>query len=109
MNFRGKAYGAIPWRILTFTENLYGPISLNIRQKFPPRPALVHAWLFPDGSSLDVVPESDSCRRKTFYTIEKMDYILNSRKHFYVTYVMHYMIITYSYSLKIFLCQGGLC
>ena len=40
---------------------------------------------------------------------KKLDYILNSREYFYVTYVMHYMIITYFYSLKIFLCKGWLC
>ena len=39
---------------------------------------------------------------------KQMYYMLNSRKFFYVTYVMHYMIITYSYSLKIFRCKGGL-
>ena len=42
-------------------------------------------------------------------TVEKLDYILNSQEYFYVTYVMHYVIITYFYSLKIFLCKGGLC
>ena len=31
-----------------------------------------------------------------------MDYIYNSQKYFYVTYVMHYVIITYFHSLKIF-------
>ena len=30
-----------------------------------------------------------------------MDYILNSQKYFYVTYAMHYMMITYFYSLNI--------
>ena len=37
-----------------------------------------------------------------------MDYILNSQKYFDVTYVMHYMIITYFYYLKAILCKGGL-
>ena len=41
-------------------------------------------------------------------TIKKMDYKLNPQNYFYVTYVMHYMIITYFYSLRIFLCKGGL-
>ena len=39
---------------------------------------------------------------------EKMGYIFDSQKYFYVTYVMHYMIITYFYSLKIFSCKGVL-
>ena len=33
-----------------FRENLYGPMALKVRQKFPPRLALVHGWLFFDGS-----------------------------------------------------------
>ena len=51
--------------------------------------------------------------KKTILLLEslpskKMDYMSNSQKYFYVTYVMHYMIITYFYSLSIFLCKGGL-
>ena len=38
-----------------------------------------------------------------------MDYILNSQKYLYVTYVVHYLIITCVYSLKMLLCKGRLC
>ena len=45
--------------------------------------------------------------RTKAHTIEKMDCIFNSHKYFYVTYVMHYMIITYFYSLKDFYVRVG--
>ena len=32
--------------------NLYGPMVLKVLQKFPPKPALVHGWLFPVGGPL---------------------------------------------------------
>ena len=35
-----------------------------------------------------------------------MDFILNIQKYLYVTYVIVYMPITYSYSPKIFLCNA---
>ena len=33
---------------------------------------------------------------------------INSQNYFYATYVMHYMIITYFDSLKIFICKSAL-
>ena len=30
-----------------FREDLYGPMALKVRQKFPLRLVLVHGWLFP--------------------------------------------------------------
>ena len=47
MNFRKNPCGPTPW-CLVFRENLYGPMALKVRQKFPPR--LVHEWLFPSVS-----------------------------------------------------------
>ena len=47
MKFRGDSYGPMA-PLPCFQGSSYGPMGLKARQKFPPRLALVHRWLFPE-------------------------------------------------------------
>ena len=47
MNFRGNSYGPMA-PSPCFQGHSYGPMALKVREKFPPRLALFHGWVFPE-------------------------------------------------------------
>ena len=62
-----------------YTKELSRSLRLPIFGK------LIFTTTSADGSGAAPVKQS---------TMEKMDYILNTQKYFYVTHAMHYMIVT---------------
>ena len=107
----GDYQGRVPKRFLpreTLENKRFGaPIFWGISPKLLAALRGIHPFL-----STPVLPRGQNYAKTTLprCTVEKMDYTLNYyQEYFYVTYVMYYMIITYFYSLKTFLCKGGLC